>query len=368
MRDYVQINPSAGMKAGFYKPKPSSLLRQFLYENAEVQRTLLEILRPLILDISFYQITARFPQMLSNSVSGVIIRAGQNTWVDSSAFTYMTNAKSAGMPFGSYWFYDSRTEPRRQAEMWADVLSGHDAKLWCWADYEENYGGTYGGWRYFADFLEYAKQEMPERKLGVYTGYYYWIEHSPNPITQRASLDYFAQYPLWLAWYTIDPTTVRIPAPWKEMTFWQKSASGDGYKYGVDSREVDMNDFMLGDIQVFKNLFELEGNGGEIPMPEITYTGTVKDTVTAGAIVRSTPNGADSGQRLAANTPIEVQGTLMDAGIYEWANVVSPVQGWVATILLDLEPVSQPVTELPDVLYISTQEDGSDKVKYVKAV
>lgn len=323
-------------KAGNYRPSLLTKIYGSFYPKTIPdfgEMTLAEIL---VLDISFYQVFANFEQMLDNGVSGTIIRAGQNLWEDSKAKTFMNAAKAANMPFGSYWFFDSRADPRKQAELWSKILEGYDTKLWIWADYEENYGGQWKGWDGFYQFLEACKEFMPNRKLGIYTGYYYWIDHSPNPITQAANLNYFKQYPLWLAWYVNDPSIVRIPKPWtmEDWIFWQRSASGDGTKYGVGSREVDMNKFMGTD---FYHTFGLGDNGGTNPMPEVNWRGTV---ISGPAIVRSSAGGVDTNLRLPAGTAVEATGSLVPAGVYQWRNIVTPVQGWVADHLLDGDPVS----------------------------
>jgi len=326
-------------KAGNYQPSFLGYIKSLLFGGVKLGEVCFLPNEVQLLDISFYQRTASFPTMLSNGIKGVIIRAGQNTWKDTSAEKFMTDAEASEMPVGSYWFYDSRATPLAQAKLWKEVLGNHKTQLWCWADYEEKYGGTYSGWRHFYDFLEACKAEMPDRKFGIYTGYYYWIEHSPNPITQANSLNYFKQYPLWEAWYVSDISFVRIPKPWDKLTLWQQSSNGDGTKYGVGSLSVDMNQF-VGTLQEYNSLFNLDNTGGT--MPGVNWVGKVKSTVTAGAIVRETPNGADTGQRLSADTPIEGTGELVIAGSYTWMNLVKPAQGWVAVHLLDYSAVSEP--------------------------
>lgn len=363
------LKPFGDAKAGYYKPSLRGLVRDFVFPHNIITKktqSLIDV-ETIVLDISFYQDTADFQIMKSAGARGVIIRAGQNAWKDVRADEFMILAKQAEMPFGSYWFYDSRIEPERQAELWAKILADDDTKLGIWADYEENYGGAYGGWRKFYNFLEACKRLMPERMLGIYTGYYYWLEHSPNPITESASLNYFAQYPLWLAWYTTNPSIVKIPKPWTKMVFWQYSASGDGANYGVGSKEVDKNKFM-GTYDEYKTMFNLEeDNGGTDPMPEVNWIGKVKDWVTLGAVVRDAPNGSPTGNKILGGTAVEATGEPVQAGIYSWRNVVKPYQGWVADHLLEGNYVSQPTT-LPDTLYIGTKPDGSDLEKYIKEV
>lgn len=269
-------------KAGNYKPSTFGIARDFLQSSSKQVAEGLVGSDIVVLDISFYQLTADFQKMLDNGVKGVIIRAGQNKWEDSKAKEFMSNAKMVGMPIGSYWFYDSRVEPSIQAEKWKEVLGDAETALYCWADYEENYGGTYKGWKSFYDFLEACKREMPNRKFGIYTGYYYWLEHSP---LTTASLNYFGQYPLWEAWYTDDPSTVKIPKPWTKMLFWQKSSSGDGAHYGVGSKEVDVNLFM-GTREEFENL---SGTIIEEPDNGETMTQWYRVTATSGLKIRKGP-------------------------------------------------------------------------------
>jgi len=323
--------------AGSYKPSIVGKVKGLLsgYEKLD-NITLLTTDEVLLLDISFYQVFANFQTMLSNKVRGTIIRAGQNTWKDDKAEEYMTDAEKEGMPIGSYWFYDSRSTPQSQAKLWKEVLGNHKTKLMCWADYEETYGGPYGGWRKLYDFLEECKRIMPDRKFGIYTGYYYWLEHSPLLASEQA---YFADYDLWLAFYTNDFSLVKIPKPWTKMVFWQYTSSGDGTRLGVGSKEVDKNRF-IGTHEEFKTMFKLEG---EEPVPDITFEGSVKPGV-IGLVVRNSPAGTDTGQRLVENAPIQGVGTLVTATLngtsYDWMNIVSPVVGWVADKFLDYHPVN----------------------------
>lgn len=325
--------------AGNYSPTILGRLKSPLYYNGTFQKQSLTIGDVIVLDISFYQTFADFKIMLESGVDGVIIRAGQNLWEDFCAKVFMDGAVESGIPFGSYFYYDSRVPPKEQARLWANVLEGYDTKLICWADYEERYGGAYKGWRAFYDFLEWCKTYMPNRKFGVYTGYYYWIDNSPNPITQAGSLNYFAQYPLWLAWYTTDPSIVKIPKPWNKITFWQYTSHGDGKKYGVGSLNVDMNTYD-GTFNEFKSEFGL----GDVEPPPTGETGMYevisnnynmslrKDRAISADRVATIPMGTTMiADQLAAPTSGGVAGDL-------WAHVPSITvegviySGWVAII------------------------------------
>jgi GH25 family lysozyme M1 (1,4-beta-N-acetylmuramidase) len=78
-------------------------------------------------DVSFYQDDPETPQgidfaKMRTASEYVIIRAGQNLWVDRDFKANWRESKAAGFPRGSYWFYDSRADPKKQAELWRTAL------------------------------------------------------------------------------------------------------------------------------------------------------------------------------------------------------------------------------------------------------
>ncbi|MEW6085155.1 MAG: SH3 domain-containing protein [Chloroflexota bacterium] len=240
-------------------------------------------------DVSFYQDAETTPQginfvKMKQSAGYVIIRSGQNVWVDSDFRTNWNNARAAGLPRGSYWFYDSRAEPKSQADLWFSTFDGDFGELPLFADFEEAYGGPYGGWKHWKTFLERIKSRVGNREIGIYTAYYYWVNNAPNATTDATNLQYFKQYPLWIANYGVNSPLV--PKPWttNEWTFWQFTDSGDGALYGVESSRIDLN-YFNGDLAAFNQRFNL-GGGTTLPPPP----GPIWYKVTATALnVRSGP-------------------------------------------------------------------------------
>jgi len=218
-------------------------------------------------DVSFYQDDPETPQgidfvKMKVSAGYVIIRAGQNLWVDTDFKSNWREAKLAGIPRGSYWFYDSRIEPKRQAELWVQQFGGDFGELPLFADFEEDYKGAYTGWKHWYTFLEQLKVLVKGKEIGIYTGFYYWRDNAPNAATQAANLEYFHQYPLWIANYgAIEPL---IPKPWtkNEWVFWQYTETGDGKLYGVESNGIDLN-YFNGDAAALKTRFNLS----DVPPP-----------------------------------------------------------------------------------------------------
>lgn len=211
-------------------------------------------------DVSFYQDAETTPQgidfvKMKQSAGYVIIRAGQNVWIDSDFKTNWRNARAAGLPRGSYWFYDSRANPKEQAELWFSAFEGDFGELPLFADFEEAYGGPYAGWKHWKTFLDRIKALVGNREIAIYTAYFYWVRNAPSATSDVANLEYFHRYPLWIANYGV--TTPSVPKPWgaNGWTFWQFTDRGDGALYGVESSRIDLN-YFNGDLATFQQRFK----------------------------------------------------------------------------------------------------------------
>jgi GH25 family lysozyme M1 (1,4-beta-N-acetylmuramidase) len=223
-------------------------------------------------DVSLYQDDNKTPQqidftkMVAQGASFVIVRAGQNTWIDPD-FNYNWSRSKGLLPRGSYWFYDDRSHPEDQATRFANLFKNDPPEIELFVDLEKDYGGGYGGWANWKLFLNKLRQLMPSAKIGIYTGYYYIS--GKIPLSEHA---YFSQFPLWLAWYTSNPDVVKIPAPWTSCLYWQWGTPSWGLAWGCESTEIDMNLF-----NGTKTDFEIR-YGGTVP----PNGGTMKGTVISG--------------------------------------------------------------------------------------
>mgnify|MGYP001285112990 CR=1 FL=1 len=222
-------------------------------------------------DVSFYQDDPQTPQgidfaQMRASTNFVIIRAGQNLWVDSDFKANWREAKIAGLARGSYWFYDSRADPKKQADLWVQQFGSDFGELPLFADLEERYNGRFKGWKNWYTFLERVKVLVPQKEIFIYTAYYYWLEFAPNPTTQAANLEYFHKYPLWIANYgAAEPL---VPKPWakNEWLFWQYTSKGNGKPYGVESLNIDLN-YFNGDFAAFLTRFGITEQPPPPPPP-----------------------------------------------------------------------------------------------------
>lgn len=191
----------------------------------------------LLSDVSFYQADIDFAKMKAAGLAGVILRAGQRYWIDSKYGVNQAQAKAAGLPRGSYWFYDGREDPKKQAALLWSIVKDSGLELWYVMDLEDNYGGAYANKASRRTFIEEFQRlsGLPDDRILIYSGFYWWNENMGNDA-------WFRKYRLWLAWYAAE-SAVRVPAPWLEsdLVLWQYTSSGDGLRYGVSSLEIDLD-------------------------------------------------------------------------------------------------------------------------------
>lgn len=185
-------------------------------------------------DISFWQKDADFGVMRLKS-DGVILRAGQGSWRDTKYSTFKADAKAAGMPYGNYFYYDNRYEPKRQAENWARIIDGDEGSLGSWLDLEDSNYGAFSGYKNWWDCAAYFKQIKPDAVLGIYTRASYFNDPTFSVPVNHA----FRNLPLWVAQYKTNKPD--LPKGWTDWLMWQFTDEGDGYAHGVGSKEIDMN-------------------------------------------------------------------------------------------------------------------------------
>lgn len=269
-------------------------------------------------DVSFYQDDPQTPngidftKMRQNGAAFAIIRAGQNLWIDRDFKVNWREARAAGIPRGSYWFYDSRADPKKQADLWVSLFNGDTGELPLWADFEDNYNGNFKGWKHWYNFIERLKELLPGKEIGVYTAYYYWLENTVSAGIPNASLNYFKQYPLWVANYGV--ATPLVPKPWTTWTLWQFTDNGDGFPYGVESKNIDLN-YFNGDIEDFYQRFGIS----HIPIPNPTPSNDYRVTASPSLRVREAPN--TSAKQIGSLYLNEVVEKIGESADKNWLNI-----------------------------------------------
>lgn len=331
-------------------------------------------------DVSFYQGTIDW-EVMANKTDAVIIRAGQNTWVDARFQHNWSEAKRLGMKRGTYWFYDDRTSPGAQAQIVADLLQDDQPEMEVWCDWEKSYGGQFSGLRNVVAFMQAVEARLPSARVGMYTGYY-WFRENSNAVTNASQYAYLKDKPLWLAYYA-DVSEVRIPAPWTSLLLWQYGTPAIGPEYGVESTEIDMN-YFNGTQADFDQRYEAPPNGGGTVDHYFKATPNVSGDY---RIIRAQayPNikGTRIGQINANNfakcrvDDVMVYTSDVTDGSYtakagdRWLHVFeangAPIEGWVAEIhlgkrYLNVEEIGEPAGGITLKHTIEVYSDGSIRI------
>lgn len=183
------------------------------------------------IDISRHNTIRSFPAIKSQGVEFCIIRAGYGTVVDAKFEAHIKAAKDCGMLVGAYWFCYAlnAADARREAEVCAEILRGHQLDLPVFYDFEydtERYAAktkvTYTS-KLRTDIIETFCNEIAKRgyKAGVYTNPDYWL--------YKLNSDRLSKYALWIASYkskdgkatfdTVLPTD--LPPAFSNAMLWQ---------------------------------------------------------------------------------------------------------------------------------------------------
>lgn len=346
-------------------------------------------------DVSFWQGLINY-ELMSLQTDALIIRAGQNKWADTQFRRNWLQARIHNILRGSYWFYDDRVSPGEQAKIWADLLRDDPPEMEIWCDWENSYGGQFGGLRNVVAFMERVEELLPGIDIGLYTGYWWFREHS-NVVTNASQYNYLKRKKLFLAWYTLIASQVLIPAPWSEIFLWQFGTPAVGREYGVETEELDMSYINMTEVE-----FKLKYTGvvvpppvGEEPMPTTPRYEAINlgDNMalrnaphTDNVAIERFPAGTRwEGDAIFEATEIrrDSRGNIIQFVGDTWLRVIR-VNGdpsWIGYVAIihkgekycDLEdrnptvPTPTPPAGLPSTLYIGTRPDGSDVERFDKA-
>ena len=244
------------------------------------------------IDISRHNTIRSFPAIKSQGVDFCVIRAGYGTAVDTKFEAHIKAAQDCGMLVGTYWFCYAldAADARREAEVCAETLRGHQLDLPVFYDFEydtERYAKkhkvTYNP-KLRTDIIETFCNEMTKRgyKAGVYTNPDYWL--------YKLNSDRLAKWALWIAAYrqsdckasfaTTSPFD--LPAAYGNAIIWQfgkckfTKAVGDvdiNYGYGIKS-PVPAKTYKVGDTYTVK-AGDVYTTGRKVPARLVGKTYTV---------------------------------------------------------------------------------------------
>lgn len=200
--------------------------------------------RALGVDISHWQGSPDFTKMKSAGVSFVLIKASQNQFTDPSFAESWVAAKEAGLLRGAYHFYDMRegsVGPKDQAEYFSGLLENDPGELLPVIDFEDPGVAGYPGYPTHGECETIIHQfsGRVKKRLKHYPMFYSNLSgiQALSPLSALVrSLD------LWIAWYN---TTSHTPltGTFPNWRIWQYRTTGNGEKFGVQSKGIDLNAF-----------------------------------------------------------------------------------------------------------------------------
>lgn len=289
-------------------------------------------------DVSFYQAQRDqngrviayidFDKMKEKGVSFVIIRAGQNTWIDPDFRHNWAEAKRVGIPRAPYFFLDYRSEGTAQAEKFWSYIQDDPGEGPLIVDFETGSGTWKNHLEDFITRLQVLSGYSPDR-IWVYTGHFYWMDYGPQTEAERR---WFISYGLWLARYSSSLDPDETPQPWgiDGLNMWQRGTTiVYGPDYGVHSLELDWNTFN-GDWEKFKQYWIV---GEPEPPPDPDEGGNViyKVVWSRGVARRTAPHIGTPTQNtytgLVYDYPMEVE--VVEENIPDAINPSDPEKVWV---------------------------------------
>ncbi len=225
------------------------------------------------IDVSKWQDNVDWNRARAAEVKFAFMKAVDGTWEDKGFKGHWAGSKAAGLLRGVYHYYRDDQDPKAQAKKLFDVLTstGDLGELPPALDIEEINNKTLT-----ASKIKVCLEEIEKlfgRKPIIYTRATVW-----NP--KIGKVTWAAQYPLWVAHYTVSgwtenhiqrtmATTPTLPSPWSTWAIWQISDKAPATDYGVSGKTADL------DFAEEETLLRLSGKpipggtggGGGTPLP-----------------------------------------------------------------------------------------------------
>jgi len=194
----------------------------------------------IIPDVSHWQGSISWGQMVAAGAKGVIVRAGSITDATGELYTdykWEVNSIEAPkhLPMGAYWYFRPKYSGLAQAEYLYNLVKKADIKLKVYIDVETSGVSQTVARTRIKAFLDYLENKLGY-KPGIYTSASKW-----NVIVGNVS--WAREYDLWDAHYTVTQIKPYIPWGWSDYVLWQYTAKGPGATYGVSSASIDLNRF-----------------------------------------------------------------------------------------------------------------------------
>ena len=171
-----------------------------------------------------------FEKAKAQGLDFVFIKSSQRTFADPDFIYNWNNAKRAGILRGAYHFLVWDKKGSSQADFCYGMLEKDMPELPIICDFEWYKEIPAKAFDFIYSFLERMKQHT-DHPLGIYTAKSFWDQYGTKGV-------YWQQYILWLCDIS---GPVAVPQPWEQWDFWQYTFKGDGLRYGMESKDLDLN-------------------------------------------------------------------------------------------------------------------------------
>lgn len=251
-------------------------------------------------DISKHQGANIDFNLLSQQASFMFIRSSLGLYTDPLAVSNAKKAAEFKIPHGMYHVIvpTSTAKMSTQLATFKNVMLQAGSKLRCVIDVEVSGVGA----QLLKDFCSAVEDEFGHKPI-IYTRQSFWKGLVENG---GISMDWAADYPLWVASYRYNPDLEpAMPSTWEDWTIWQYSDKGPGAEFGLKAYEASVID-----LNVIKNEYRF----AEIMLDEIDPNSlpTVpnKVEITAGFYFgRTSPAYVDETKGIALLTGTELKPT-----------------------------------------------------------
>jgi len=213
-------------------------------------------------DVSIYQSKEGITNIDWNkakdkAISFAFIKATQANWSDIAFHSHLEGARKAEILCGAYHYMTWDVPAVVQARKFLDTIQGDDIPVVV-LDFEKNNQAetiprTQPGASITATmahtWASYVADSLGFFPL-IYTRKSFWQ-------IWGTKADWVKLCDLWCAWYPLPeykyfaPASIEqktfervfIPEPWQDWKFWQFTDKGDGYFYGLNGRDLDLDVF-----------------------------------------------------------------------------------------------------------------------------
>jgi murein DD-endopeptidase MepM/ murein hydrolase activator NlpD len=192
-----------------------------------------------IVDISTYN-HIRDPQLLKQTITGVLIRVGQKNFEDNHFREHVATCRTNNIPFGGWWFmhpnYSGEAQALKFLELYGSLGSQHRIFLDCEnISYTEPDGtkilinpNSKNEYTHFISVWLSQVEATTGIVPGIYTAFWFWQQwvYPSGTVYSYQGTQYttpnWSHYPLWVAnWEVQEPL---LPHGWTTWKFWQYGA------------------------------------------------------------------------------------------------------------------------------------------------